>query len=126
MASSECITMQPHETLKRVRRERRTRREGCYLVEDKLGTYYLVAQKLHPLVLFLNERAPDKASRVSVSALFEILGSHDNRVEGWSKHRWRVRFAPLEEVGRLVERERGRFQHALILGSTSCYTLERA
>ena len=48
---SECITVQPSDALKNVKREwyarKKGSRYGCYLLEDKHGVYLIVAQKLH-------------------------------------------------------------------------------
>ena len=120
------IAIQPTDALKAVRRERRARREGCYVVQDKLGQYLIVAQKLATIVSFLNSKvAVDAASRVSVTGLYEIVNaSDDNRVCGFSKHRWKLTFAPLDDVGRRLERERGRFEHTLLLGPPECYLIE--
>ena len=123
---SECITVRPNDCLKGVRREWHTRKKGCYLLEDKHGTYLVVAQKLHLLASFLNTIAQDASSRVSLTALHEIVNTSDNRVGGWLKYRWRVRFAPLEEVGGLFERRRPSFEQSLILGQPECYRLEGA
>ena len=125
---STCIAVRPTDALKSVRREWYSRKKGshygCYLLEDKYGRYLIVAQKLHAIACYLNSIAPDAASKVSVTALYEILDTSDNRVGGWSKHRWRLRFAPLEEAGTLFEKERGRFELPLILGQPDCYTIE--
>lgn len=50
--------------------------------------------------------------------------THDNRVGGFAKHRWRIRFAPLEEAGSLFESERGRFEQSIIIGHPECYQIE--
>ena len=94
---SECITVQPTDALKSVKRECYTRKKnscyGCYILEDKHGTYLIVAQKLHAIAAFLNSIAPDAASRIAVTTLYEILDNSNNRVGGFAKHRWRLRFA---------------------------------
>ena len=92
------IVVHPTDALRAVEREWHTRKRGCYVLEDKQGDFYIVAQKLASLVSFLNSIAVDAASRVSLSALHEALGVTGGRVDGWHKHRWRVRFAPLEDV----------------------------
>jgi hypothetical protein len=125
---AECITVRPTDALKSVKREWHTRkrgsRYGCYFLEDKHGTFLIVSQKLQAIVAYLNAIAPDVASRVSVTALYEIIDTCDNRVGGWSKHRWRLRFAPLEDAGEVFECERRRFERPLILGQPDCYTFE--
>ena len=118
----ECITVRAADALKSVKREWHTRKEGCYILEDKHGTYLIVAQKLQAIASFLSTIAPDAASRISVTALYEILDNTDNRVGGWSKHRWRVRHAKLEDAGEAFEHARERFEHALVLGQADCYT----
>ena len=125
---AECITMTPRDALKSVSREYRARKKGCYLLQDKNRKYLIVAQKLRAIASFLNSVvADDAASRVSVTALHEIVDSPtDNRVGGYSKHRWKLRFAPLEHVADLFESERDRFEHALILGPPACYKIEHA
>ena len=110
-------------------RERRARKprgrsHGCYLLEDRFGQYLVVSQKLQALAAFVAKIAPDAASRVSVTALYEIVDSDHNKVGGFAKHRWRLRFAPLEAAGDAFERERARFREALIVGQPECYTLE--
>ena len=101
-------------------------KKGCYLLQDKYEQYLIVAQKLQAIASFLNsDVAVDEASRVSVTALYEILDSPtDNRVGGYSKHRWKLSFAPLEHAADLFESERDRFEHALILGQPECYKIE--
>ena len=121
---SECITVRPADCLTDVKREWHTRKQGCYLLQDKQGKYLIVAQKLRLLASYLNSIASDAASRVSVTALHEILNTSDNRVGGFSKHRWKLDFAPLESAPPLFERERGRFEHTLILGQPECYRIE--
>lgn len=117
--------MRPNDALKGVTHEYRARKRGCYMLEDKHGTYFIVAQKLATIVTFLNSMATDTASRVSLTALHEIVDSSpNNRVGGFSKHRWKLRFAPLERVAELFEGERANFQQSLILGPANCYTIE--
>ena len=84
---AECITMRPSDALKSVSREYRARKKGCYLLQDKYEQYLIVAQKLQAIASFLNsDVAVDEASRVSVTALYEILDSPtDNRVGGVCK-----------------------------------------
>lgn len=121
---SVCITVQPTDALRSVCREWHTRKPLCYILEDRYEKYLFLAQRLHVLSSYINTLAPDRASRVSITALHEIAGTSENRVCGWSKHRWRVRTVPLEEAGELFEKERGRFQYALILGQRNCYQIE--
>ena len=89
----DCISvMRPTDTLKSVHREYRARKAGCYILEDKFGVYFIVSQKLAAIVAFLNSTATDTASRVSLTALFEIMNlPSTNRVGGFCKHRWRLR-----------------------------------
>ena len=123
---TECITMRAGDLLKGVvKRERHTRKHGCYVLSDRHEKYFIVAQKLPALVAFLDSIAPDAASRVSLTALYQIQDTADNRVGGFSKHRWRLRFVPFDDVGALFERERRRFEHALIVGERECYRIER-
>ena len=83
---AECITMRPSDALKSVSREYRARKKGCYLLQDKYQQYLIVAQKLQAIATYLNSVASDDASRVSVTALYEILDSPtDNRVGGVCK-----------------------------------------
>jgi hypothetical protein len=120
------IELLPTDTLRAVRREWHTRKQGVYVIEDKQRQYLLLAQKLQALVSFLNDHvAPDASSRVSLTALYEVLNATGGRNEGWHKHRWRVRWVPLEEASALFERERGQFHRALILGEPQCYDIER-
>ena len=118
----ECITVRPTDALRGVRRERRARRRGCYLLEDRYGTYLVAAQKLQPIAHFI--QTVDPTSRVSLTALYEILDTSDNRVGGYAKHRWRLRFVPLDEAVARFEAERGRFERALIVGQPECYAIE--
>ena len=124
----ECITVRPSDCLKGVvKREYHTRKMGCYLLTDRYGQYLVVAQKLQALVAFLNSIAIDPASRVSLTALYQIQDrADDNRVGGYSKHRWRLRFVPFEDACAAFARERSRYQHALIVtAQRDCYTIER-
>ena len=122
---SQCISVRPNDCLKKVvKREYHTRKEGCYILEDKHEMYLVVAQKLPSLVSFLNEIATDTASKVSLTALYQITDRSDNRVCGFSKYRWRVRFATFEDACGVFERERGRFKKALIVGERDCYDIE--
>ena len=122
---AECIMVHASGALRSVRREYRARKKGCYLLFDKHGVFLIVAQKLQVLAAFLNSMATDSASRVSVTALYEIMDSPtNNRVGGYLKHRWRLRFAPLETVASLFESERARYERPLILGRPECYSIE--
>ena len=121
---SECIAMRPTDCLKGVSREYHSRKKGAYVLIDKHEEYLIVSQKLQPISTFLNSIAPDHSSRVSVTALYEILDNTENRVGGWSKHRWKCRFIPLESAVALFESERGRYQQVLILGRPECYSIE--
>ena len=124
---AECITMRANDCLKGVvKREYHTRKRGVYVLEDKHEQYLVLAQKLPHIVTFLNSIASDDASRVSLTALYQIQGKGktDNKVGGYAKHRWRLRFAAFEDVCRLFEHERGRFLHALIVGEPDCYQIE--
>ena len=125
---SECIPVRPTDALKGVKRELYTRKRnecyGCYMLLDKHGVYLVIAQKLHAIAAFINTIASDEASRISLTTLYEILDTHDNRVGGFAKHRWRIRFAPLEEAGSLFESERGRFEQSIIIGHPECYQIE--
>lgn len=122
---SECIAVRPSDCLKEVvKREYHTRKTGCYVLEDKLGKYLIVAQKLPKLVSFLNTIAPDAASKVSLTALYQIQDNCDNRVGGFCKYRWRLRFAPFDDACTLFEDARVRYDQALILGQPECYRIE--
>jgi hypothetical protein len=125
---AQCITVHPSDALVGLTREYHTRKKGAYVLFDKHGQYLVVSQKLHNLAAFVNSVVPDAASRVSITALHDIVNKCDvnNRVGGWSKHRWKLQFAPLEGVGGVFESERSQFQHALILGQPECYTIKRA
>ena len=96
--ASECISLTTRDSLKGVRREYRARKTGAYVLFDKHEQYLIVSQRLHLLSTFLNSIAPDQSSRISVTALYEILDKSDNRVGGWSKHRWMCKFVPLEDA----------------------------
>lgn len=121
----ECIALRPNNALKSVSREYRARKNGCYVLQDKYGVYLIVAQKLNTLVSYLNSIATDGASRVSLTALYEILDSPgDDRVGGYSKHRWKLTFAPLESVAAFFESARARYERPLILGTPECYRIE--
>ena len=122
----ERISLSPTDCLKSVQREYRARKSGVYVLFDKHGDYLIVSQRLHLLSTFLNSIAPDPSSRISVSALYEILDNVDNRVGGFSKHRWACRFVPLDTAASLFESERVRFQQVLILGTPNCYSIECA
>ena len=119
---SACIPVEPSSTLREVKREFHTRRKGCYITVDRYGPV-LVAQKLSRLVEYINAAAPDAASRVSVPTLHQICDNESNRVCGWSKHRYRVRFVPLDRVREAFEMERAKGVSSFILGEPECYTL---
>ena len=124
---SQCIPIHPSECLRGVlKREHHTRKEGCYLLEDRHRQYLIVAQKLPVLVSFLNSIAPDASTRVSITALYQIADKSNNRVGGFSKYRWRLRFIPFGDVSRLFQSERGQFEHAMIVGQPDCYAISRA
>jgi|EP00966_Prymnesium_polylepis_P336684 hypothetical protein len=123
---SDCIAIRPSHCLKGVvKREYHTRKKGCYVLEDKHGQYLIVAQKLPKLVAFLNTIATDTASKVSLTALYQIQDKSDNKVGGFSKYRWRLHFAPFEDACSLFESERGRFEQTLVLGQPECYRIEQ-
>ena len=125
MGASECITVRQTQTLKSVAREYRSRKKGCYVLQDKNREYLIVTQKLNELASFIASIAVDKASCVSVTTLYEnIESSTSNRVGGYSKHRWRLTFEPLDHVAVLFETERARYRHAVILGPPACYRFE--
>ena len=42
---AECITVPPTDALKSVKREYRSRRKGCYVLQDKYHEYLIVAHK---------------------------------------------------------------------------------
>ena len=99
--------MRPTDCLKGVSREYHSRKKGAYVLIDKHEEYLIVSQKLQPISTFLNSIAPDHSSRVSVTALYEILDNTENRVGGWSKQdggvdlfRWKVRllFSKVNEI----------------------------
>ena len=124
MGKSECITVRPTQTLKSVAREYRSRKKGCYVLQDKNHEYLIVTQKLNQLASFIASIAVDKASCVSVTTLYEnIESSTSNRVGGYSKHRWRLTFESLDHVADLFETERGWYKHTLIFGPPACYHL---
>ena len=121
----ECITLNSRDCLRGVvKREHHTRKHGCYLLQDKQGEYLVVSQKLSNLVSFVNSIATDAASRVSLTALYEIQNRDENRVGGYSKYRWRLRFAKFDDACDMFEQERLRFKHALILGQSDCYDVQ--
>jgi len=118
-----CIPVSPSATLQKVVRERRARRTGCYITVDRHGPI-LISQKLSHLVDFINRTAPDPSSKISLPALHQICDTSNNRVGGWAKHRYRVRFVPLEGVREAFEAERAQGPPvSFILGDTECYTL---
>ena len=119
-------TLRPNDRVKKVRREYRARRSGCYVLQDKYGVYLVVTQKLALLVNFVNSVVSDKASRVSLSGLYEMMDSSGkDRVGGYTKHRWKLSFASLDSVAALIEQERTRFEQVLILGPPECYQIDR-
>jgi hypothetical protein len=124
---SECISLHTTDCLKGiVKREYRARKRGCYVMEDKYMHFLVVAQKLPSLVAFLDSIATDSASRVSLTALYQITDSgSDNRVGGFVKNRWRIRFVQFEDVCAFFEKEKGRFRESYIVGQPDCYCIER-
>ena len=122
---TECLTVAPTVRLHAIQRERRTRREGAYLAEDKHRRLLILTQKLPVLAAHLNSLAKDRADCVSVPALYANLGATDNRVGGFTKHRWKVTRASFEEACARFEEARGRFDQAVILGPRACYRLKR-
>ena len=124
---SECISLRATDCLKGiVKREHRARKTGCYVMEDKYMHFLVVAQKLPSLVAFLDSIATDPASRVSLTALYQITDSgSDNRVGGFVKNRWRIRFVPFDDACAFFEKEKSRFRESFIVGQPDCYCIER-
>ena len=57
---AECIAVSPTHVLRSVKREYRSRKKGCYVLQDKYGEYLIVAQKLNVIASFLNSVAVDR------------------------------------------------------------------
>ena len=122
----ECISLDPSEKLVGVQREWHTRKVGAYIVVDRYGKFVLVSQRLPLIASFLNAMASDTAERVSVPALHQTVGKTQNRNCGYTKHRWRLSWCKLEDVGEHFENMRRDFEQAVILGAPSAYRIRTA
>ena len=118
------MILRPSDKLGAVHREWHTRKNGCYIVFDRYNKVILLSQRLPLIASFLNSMASTGAERVSLSALHQIVGTRENRVGGYSKHRWKLSFCKLEDVSEHFERSRGAFEKAMILGAPAAYCIE--
>ena len=115
----------PTDSLVRIHREYKTRKAGAYLAFDKYGHMIIVTQKLPELAAFLNSFAKDNSDRVSVPALHAVVGKGEgHRTCGFTKHRWKVAFCPLESAAEQFESFRGGYERAVIVGAPAAYCVQ--
>ena len=116
------------ERLVGVLKERRSRGsgegDGCYVIVDKRGEYFVVGQRLPCLAAFLNDLTETPFDRVSITGLYENLDKEDGRNGGWHKARWRVRRVPLEQAATEIENARAVVPHKQVVcvGNPICYS----
>ena len=92
------------------------------MVHDKHGHMLIVSQKLPLLAAYLNSFAKDRAEKVSVAALHAIVGKgEDHRTCGYTKHRWKVNFCPLENAPEEFESVRRGYEKAVVVGAPAAY-----
>ena len=93
-----------------------------YLVEDKLRNVLLMGQKIAHLADAVNDFVPAPEDKVSVTGLYQIIGSNGERCGGWSKHRWKCTALPIEKGAEIFNRARQDFADAMLLGNKECYS----
>ena len=85
------ITVPNDQQLMPLRREERTRNNTAWLVHDVKSGTIVLAQKLQHMADFVNHHLAE-ASRemVTLQGLYEASGSHDNKLDGCHKMRYRI------------------------------------
>ena len=115
-----CFTLDKGETLVGVRKERYTKpragRSAAFLVQDRLGKWTLVAQKLPLLADAINQHvAGDHSARVSTNGLWESVDRVGVRTGPWLKGRWLVKSVPLESVNHAFEQARRAHERCVVV-----------
>ena len=113
------------EKVEAVHREYHTRRPGAYIIQDKMGMYLIMAQKLSVLCDLINNQLlaeSDWWEKVSQTSLYDVADRKDQRTGGWTKGRWRVEKHSLESAGdNFEEKRKGGFKSVMICGDLGCY-----
>lgn len=122
------IPIGPNERLGKIGKEHHVRRQKghyhCYILEDKSRRVLLIGQKLSDLCQAVNEEfVTDASDKISVTGLWQIIGSSGERCNGWTKHRWRCSAIPIELAHEAFNSQRENFADALLLGNKSCYSV---
>lgn len=113
------IEVDETQRLLRVQRERRNRRDVCYLITDRLGDRVLLTQKLYHAIDHLNKVATHPIERVSFTQLYLIA---QDETKGFHKLRWKVEKLSFSDViARFESVRKVGYKHAIILGDKRCY-----
>ena len=121
----------PTERLTAVAREKWTKRSSCgssvaYIVQDRLGHWQFIGQKLPSIRAAINEHATRQEpwTRVSVNGLWESVDrEEDGPSVPFVKGRWKVRKADLHDAREMFERGRARHEMAIVVGNPACYSV---
>ena len=120
------IAIGPNERLATISKEHHIRKQKghyrVYLVEDKLRNVLLMGQKIADLAAAVNDYVPAPEDKVSVTGLYQIIGSNGERCGGWSKHRWKCSAHPIEKGAEVFNSARAGFENAIVLGTKECYS----
>jgi hypothetical protein len=119
----------PTERLTAVTKEKWTKKSSgsdvAYIVQDRLGHWQFIGQKLPYIRAAINEHATrdEPWARVSVNGLWESVDREDGRVGPFVKGRWKVRKADLHDAREMFERGRARHEMAIVVGNPDCYAV---
>lgn len=97
--------------------------EAAYVIEDRLGQWLFLGQKLPALRCAVNTigARDDMWARVSTNALWECVGRAD---PPYCKGRWTVTRLELESARKVWEKARAFHERAVIVGQPNCYEVD--
>ena len=116
-----CFTLDKGETLVGVRKERYTKpragRSAAFLVQDRLGKWTLVGQKLRLIAAAISEHASedDPWATVSTNGLWGSIGRVNGKAGPFLKGRWMVTAVDLDEAGHAFERSRQAHERCIVV-----------
>lgn len=126
----ENIKIKSNEQLGKIKKDYHVRsREGkhwVYMCEDKTRNHLVVSQKIQLISDYINDSIIiDPHERVSMAGLYQIIGSAGNKVNGYSKFRWKVQPYVLENAAEAFNSLRSHYEHPVVIGTPSCYEMQQ-
>ena len=116
---SDVVVIEPTQTLAALDRERSSR-GFVYVIADRFGSRFVVAQNLKRAIEWLNENAGPEEEPIKPSALYEAASVRTGLPY---RHRWRILRLDLPDAVPIIAKERALrcYDRTVVVGAPKAY-----